>query len=64
MTAQGRVHNIATKDDVPVPVMPATKPPGGGTPVTNQSVVMPPGVRPANSWEAMLDQLPPQSTLL
>jgi len=58
-----RVHRIATPDDPHIPEA-KPKPPAGGTPVDSTSTVMPPGVRPGNSWEVALDQLTKQSGLL
>jgi len=63
MTA-GRVHRIQDDNVVPPPPAPKPKPPAGGTPVDSTSTVMPPGVRPGNSWEVALDQLTKQSGLL
>jgi len=61
----GRVHRIQDDNVVPVPEpKPRPKPPAGGTPVDGTSTVMPPGVRPANSWDAMLQDLPSQTGLL
>ncbi len=63
MTA-GRVHRIQDDNVVPPPPAPKPKPPAGGTPVDSTSTVMPPVVRPANSWDAMLQDLPSQTGLL
>ena len=61
----GRVHRIKDDDVVPVPTpKPKPKPAGGGTPVDSTTTVMPPGVRPTNSWDAMLQDLPSQTGLL